>query len=111
MSAPLFTPGPWERIENMPFEITANGRSIDICEVFEGGQASTFPNTKEAHANARLIATAPELYGAALRLRNAQISYMSVRNADRTIREAAGRLVALAAEELDGILAKARGDQ
>jgi len=54
-----FTPGPWEKKGNTIF---GNGRRIcDLLILYDGDWQ---PWAEEQEANARLIATAPELYEA-----------------------------------------------
>jgi hypothetical protein len=73
-----------------------------ICEVWDN------PNlAEEVAANAALIAAAPSLFVAASKLRDAQRAYMAVRRMPLNVRDAVGREVAVAAEELDAVLATA----
>jgi hypothetical protein len=71
MNAPTFTPGPWE---DDPNGEARNVRAPDGGIVAQMGHlsghhgASGRRKPQEVSANARLIATAPELYGAAHRV-------------------------------------------
>jgi hypothetical protein len=120
-----FTPGPWfagklvKSDEDYDFGTVSVGPydlsdrlhkdchyEDTICEVWQN------PNLAEdAEDNARLIAQAPALYEAATNLRTAQRAYMEVRNSPQDIRDAVGRAVAHAAEELDRVLALATGSR
>ena len=71
MSAPKFTPGPWEAVTN-PHDGTAEVRHVTARH--DNGKAkavttvayATCAGTTEGTANARLLAAAPELYAALL---------------------------------------------
>lgn len=57
-SNPCFTPGPWGVAQDRL--VYAGDKYIADCEF--GGMSPDDPNASEQHANARLIAAAPELF-------------------------------------------------
>jgi len=58
-AAPKFTPGPWTLMAGMPTNVlNLGGLRVARCD-FDGDF-----NSVNAHANARLIAAAPDLYAA-----------------------------------------------
>ena len=67
---PKFTPGPWTAfLLSLEAEILAHGsKDVRIADVFCGtsftGMGDYYVSEKECHANARLIAAAPEMYEA-----------------------------------------------
>lgn len=120
LSETAFTPGPWfagglvgdgeqgRSISVGPFDVSDKPSPCHyedtICEVWDN------PNIAEdAAGNARLIAAAPNIFAAAVKLRAAQRAYMAVRSMPPNVRDVVGREVAAAAEELDTVLAAASG--
>lgn len=79
------TPGPWKALVNQGhpsdfISVEINGEDVKIAEAHSYGWAekgivprtSGAPSREERHANARLIAAAPEMYEALAKMREAQ---------------------------------------
>ena len=113
MSKPIFSKGPWYRIQEREHHTTTNdGHYLPKWGVYDNNQAwciastgSTWPTEEEEDANAALIATAPEMY---------ELLEEIQRETYDTLDEEGNGILAIPEETLSKIvqtLAKARGEQ
>ncbi len=63
MTAPTFTSGPWRRVGDRTIAAGTGLDTVTVCEVFSGGVG-----LDQADSNEALIAVAPELYDAAVKI-------------------------------------------
>ncbi len=102
MAEPKWTKGPWrlgdDALHGKALTIWAAQPGVCITSVFDASMGPDAPPMREALANARLAAAAPELYDALERILRMPINGVPLRDwEDYNIKEALG------------ILAKARG--
>jgi hypothetical protein len=101
-----FTPGPWRVDPRYASDIQTADGALEIAGVaatiLTGGEK---PELEARFANARLIAAAPELYGALDKLRNDFAAFMS------DVLGSSDAEIANWLTPADAALAKARGDQ
>jgi hypothetical protein len=109
VSAPAFTPGPWivtGDLQDGYLRIRDAGSEEVLATMDDGGHCDPQFAIDDAiiEANARLIAAAPELYGAL---------EMATRKLRKCMELAgnAGFAIDACCEQFDAVLAKARGEQ